>query len=180
MKILFLDFDGVLNDVGQVHKRSELDFDAEFQFLDEFATAEFLDTDKIKNLNYIVDQTKCFIVLSTAWRMYGLDFCKKVLMMRGFRYPHRIIDMTPTQSFSGKDYRVHEVNLWLLLNDPDRDLKNYVMVDDDIDDEGAEIIGRNHCVITTYAENVDDDYGLTDEKVFEVIDKLTGRGYVYN
>lgn len=180
LKILFLDFDGVLNDFGFVHQESELDFESEFSFLDEFKAAELLDTQKIKNLNYIVDQTRCFIVLSTAWRFYGIETCKKLLMMRGFRYPHRIIDVTPSQSFTGEDYRINEIILWLTLNDPDRHLKSYVALDDDIQESGEKIIGKNHCVITTYSENKDEDYGLTTDKMLEVIDKLTGKLYVYD
>jgi len=175
MRILFLDFDGVLNDVNYL-----MDYDERYDFLshngplDRFELCTQLDTIKVGRLNEIVDETGCYIVLSTAWREYGIESCKNMLMMRGFRYPHRIIDVTP----SGFDrHRIGEIILWRVLNDVENDLTSYVMLDDDMTDKAVIRLGENHTVQTYMSVKGFKEAGLTEEKKEEVINKLIGDSY---
>lgn len=170
MKILFLDFDGVLNDCGYVIDLSK-EFFGFHTYLDKYSYCTELDPVRIERLNEIVDETGCFIVLSTAWRYYGLEYCKEILTMRGFRFPHRIIDITPIHDFE-EDSRVQEVILWLMINDPERDLSHYVMLDDDIEPTGIDRIGKEHITQTYLADVIEG--GLTEIKKRETIRKLIG------
>lgn len=65
-KILLLDIDGVLND----HR----------QWLNKYCT---IDPDKVRLLNRVVDQSKCRIVLASAWRYMVLG---GEMTLKGFGY----------------------------------------------------------------------------------------------
>lgn len=172
MRILFLDFDGVLNDDSFFERGGGESNLSKHIFLDKYSLTDNLDWDKVARLNEIVHETGCFIVLSTAWRYLGLDDCKNVLMMKGFKYPHRIIDLTPDVKFDN-DSRVQEVMTWLILNDIEKDISSYVMLDDDIHRSGENKIGKEHCVITYFCEETEG--GLNPSKKREVVQKLLER-----
>ena len=177
MRVLFLDFDGVLNDVNYLMDADALEDEMFFTnhgFFDKFELCLQLDRTKVQRLNEIINETGCYIVLSTAWREYGLESCKNMLMMRGFRYPHRIIDITPS-GFA--KYRVDEIMLWIVMNDCERDLTKYVMLDDDVKGDAIKRFGEDH-IVQTYMNNATfTEAGLTEEKKQEVILKLVGEGY---
>ena len=131
MKILFLDFDGVLNCSVTFARRSakiaaegmpDDKEDWKLTHLDEFL---------IPNLNPIVEQTKCKIVVSSSWRIgYDLATLAKWLAKKGFKYPETIIDRTPTIPLV--DYsRGTEIKTWLSKHP---EVTGYAILDDDIED----------------------------------------------
>lgn len=97
MKIIFLDFDGVINDTFYVHKavdegRVILDAGLKHES-DRF----MLDPQRISILNDILAKTGANVVISSSWRnIYNLGELRKFLVDRGFNYPERIIDETPS------------------------------------------------------------------------------------
>lgn len=149
-KILFLDVDGVLNDLHVLSTREELG------------------KDHLLNLKMLVAATKCDIVLSSSWRI--LDEWKTTLIV-AFE-EHNIplwIDQTPR--ITSNDFSIvprrEEIIMWLEQNVNEDVL---VVVLDDEDDANI----KNHNL-----PNVKDkfchtcmNHGLTSSHVQEAIDFL--------
>lgn len=124
-KVLFLDFDGVLN--------------SEQHYLTN-SPQEELDKRAVAHLAKIIEATDCEIVISSTWRkFYSLEELRDILMDYGLpeQYGPKIIDKTPDldKRISGSILhtsakRGDEVRLWLEENNFDG---NYVAVDDDED-----------------------------------------------
>jgi len=122
MKVLFLDFDGVLNEYYPNNERllSE-NFDHYFKqykesknFIHEvmnkynlkeqypkapwLGAIEDLDFDKVRILNRVVKETGCKIVFSTSWRGMGIENLALYLTLTGFMYPRSCIGTTGHKS----------------------------------------------------------------------------------
>jgi hypothetical protein len=116
-KILFLDFDGVLNHHGSPTKGG----------------LYWVDPVHIKQLNRIVKATGCKIVISSTWRlMHELQELRDILVEQGFEYPSSIIDRTKDlRNESNYVYRGGEVKEW--LDRHGEEWSNYAILDDDSD-----------------------------------------------
>ena len=118
MKVLFLDFDGVLN--TQDYRDSHGSMGAG------------IDTDKLVLFKKIVDSTDAKIVLITSLREYWdknpekCDYFGKVINDTFAEYGLEIYDKTPV-SDSGK--REDEILEWIVDNPG---IKNYVAIDDGV------------------------------------------------
>lgn len=132
MKIIFLDFDGVLNtEIYQSHffhlckememKRVDAKLLKRLIIRDEFG--DIFDPVAVKNLSWIVEATDSKIVVSSSWRSMGLQKLKLMWEMRDL--PGEIIDITPTFG----TVRGEEVMDWLKMNDYD----DYIIIDDNTD-----------------------------------------------
>jgi HAD domain in Swiss Army Knife RNA repair proteins len=100
MKVLFLDFDGVLVLAGKPSKAA------------------------IDNLNYLLEkEPKLKIVISSSWRHKGLEFCKNFLHQNGVDKEKviGITDLVPS------DNRGHHIERYLKEN---KKIKNFVIFDD--------------------------------------------------
>ena len=85
MKIIALDFDGVLDIRGTFSKAA------------------------CKNLNRLLDEVpEAKIVVSSSWRQHGLEFCKKLLQTHGIDST-RVVDITGNEVGS----RGMQVKTWL-------------------------------------------------------------------
>lgn len=131
-KIIFLDFDGVLNT---------------YEFLDKLPKPKFSDyqgwknhdetfkPENIENLNHIIEKTGASIVISSSWRrLYTLKQIKNVLKKNGFKYIESVIDFTPSfEAFWNAEYsRGAEIYRWLADNDLYKKC-NFVILDDNSD-----------------------------------------------
>lgn len=125
MKVIFLDIDGVLN-VIPMHCGGHDEFGGIFH-------PHF-----VENLRSIIDSTGAKIVLSSTWRMSGID--KNRAMWKHRNLPGELIDVTPIEYFLPDwfkgDYdnnesfpRGGEIKFWLDENPVDA----YVIIDDDTD-----------------------------------------------
>ena len=119
MKIIFTDFDGVLNS------------EASFRYEDRrkiLHVNETLSHIACSNLQYILDQDADIrLVISSTWRkIFSMEKIKNILNSYGVN-PSRILDKTPAV-FSGD--RAHEINLWL-QDHPN--VTKFVILDDDSD-----------------------------------------------
>ncbi len=118
MKILFLDFDGVLNtqEYRDVHGSS----------------GAGIDRARLSLIKKIVDATEAKIVLITSLRVYWdknpdkCDYFGKVINGVFAEYGLEIYDKTPV-SDSGK--REDEILEWIVDNP---EIKNYVVIDDGV------------------------------------------------
>ena len=118
MKIIFLDFDGVMDTAYYDHILSKKGLPE----CDKFGVV--FDPDCIKNLKYIIDNTGADIVVSSSWK----DFMsyKEILEMWKYRnLPGFVTDVTPTLSHGHN--RGDEIDAW--LKDCPTEC-NYVIIDD--------------------------------------------------
>ena len=87
-KIIFLDFDGVLN---TEHYQRLLSYQGK-AWKDEYGA--FFDPEAVLQLRRIVDATNADIVIESSWKFYGLESMQKMWKERNM--PGKIIDITPT------------------------------------------------------------------------------------
>ena len=136
MKVIFLDFDGVLNSSNY----SASLFKAGKPTQDENGN-ELFDPETIKRLNRIVDQTEAMIVISSSWRYLGLSVLRDMCKARGLH--GQIIGQTSMHAVNafilehGLEWldkgaipcspRAVEIEAWLHEHD---NIDNYVILDD--------------------------------------------------
>lgn len=114
-RIIFLDFDGVLNTARNIARlRAEgKPLSDEFGYL--------FDAEAVANLQTIIEQTDAEIVVSSSWKFEGLERMRQLWQAR--RLPGRLLDITPDylscvggidpsnpDSFVGKG---NEIKAWL-------------------------------------------------------------------
>ncbi len=155
MRVVFLDFDGVLNSA---------------RYFDELRKAEalvqlvehddFLDRAAVALLDYLVFATDAKIVVSSSWRLSRtVKELDETLTSAGLR-SGRVIDKTA--DLQGVP-RGNEIKLWVDTHRP----ASFVILDDD--DDMGQLATR--LVKTHFQEG-----GLRAEHVQRAIDMLTGGG----
>ena len=86
-RIIFLDFDGVLNTAGNIARLR-----AESKPLsDEFGY--LFDAEAVANLQAVIAQTGAGIVISSSWKFEGLARMRQLWQAR--RLPGQLLDITP-------------------------------------------------------------------------------------
>lgn len=143
MRVVFLDFDGVLN--------SQKFFEAQYSTLGRAATLgtpEQLDPSAIALVNDILAETGAVVVISSTWRMFGVEKC--VAMLREVGLAGEVVGATPRLD----GYRGAEIEHWLTLNAPPRGIAAFVILDDDSDMEPhmAKLVQTDHMVGLTHAD----------------------------
>ena len=150
MKVLFLDFDGVLNGSDYL---THLEYDG------PLGVAVELDPKAVVKLNTIVGSTGADIVISSTWRLlHPLDELEQILVARKFVYPEKILGVTPCHSDRG---RGGEIQAWL----HDHSWDEYAVVDDDVSDMG--VLDQSRIVKTVFM-----DGGMKDEHMDRIIEIL--------
>lgn len=136
MKVIFLDFDGVLNSSGY----SATLFEAGKPTKDDNGQ-ELFDPDTTKRLNRIIDQTDAKIVISSSWRYLGIAALRDMWQERGLRghiigmtSMHAVDEYILEQGLSWLDKgaiaaspRAVEIEFWLHEHDC---IDHYVILDD--------------------------------------------------
>jgi hypothetical protein len=161
MKVIFLDFDGVLNVIPQGHDKFGGIFHPEF----------------VNNLARIVNETDAKLVISSSWRHMGLA---RLRMMWEHRcYPGEIIGITPDLWRRVKDEEYHvslqrgdEIQVVLNLH---TEIENYIILDDDRDMLKSQL-GNFVCCSNNinHPDCIDIGYGLTNEcanKAIRILNK---------
>lgn len=87
-KIIFLDFDGVLN---TEHYQRFLSFQGK-AWKDEYGA--FFDPESVLQLKRIVEATNADIVIESSWKFYGLETMQEMWKTRNM--PGKVIDITPS------------------------------------------------------------------------------------
>jgi len=137
MKIVFLDFDGVLNPthymmcLGRMWKESN----GEIKSQDDYGHLFFWQN--VENLSYILKETKAKIVVSSTWRLSGAKTVLDMFVDRGMiDCANAFYDITPDHAQpqpSGlwlSDARGDEIKAWL---DKHSEVDKYVIIDDQND-----------------------------------------------
>lgn len=99
-KIIFLDFDGVLN---TEHNQNLLIYHGKV-WMDKHGA--FFDLEAVSQLERIIVQTGADIVIESSWKYLGLKAMQQ--MWRDRKMPGNIIDVTPS---SASDNWLHNANL---------------------------------------------------------------------
>ena len=118
MKVIFLDFDGVMDTEYYDHILSE----AGEPISDEYGL--LFDPECVKNLKYIIENTGADIVVSSTWK-YFMSYQDFLNMWRARGLPGFVTDVTP--NIHSSRYRGDEIDAWL------NECKNecqYVILDD--------------------------------------------------
>lgn len=165
MKVLFLDFDGVLNTeqsyfYWKQHKEPERRVKTDIH-------AERFCPIAISNLNYLCQQVADVrIVISSSWRNYfPLDVIKELLQEDGFAYTERIIDKTDRCMIKlGRSSRADEIKEWL---------ENY-------EKTGSDDLVTDWIAVDDHSHNIEDDRlylvnqedGLYIEAVYSIIQRF--------
>jgi hypothetical protein len=150
MKVIFLDFDGVITIPPKWHIRSE----------------------KLKWIKKIVDETGAKIVVSSSWRCTTVEKTKEIILDRPKRCPvsnmlkwfvDNLYDVTHTY----RSPRGAEIKDWL---DEHPEVENYVIIDDDGDMLDEQLY---HFVQTCY------EHGIGESEAIYAIKILNGF-YIHN
>ena len=149
-KILFLDFDGVLN---TEHYQGLLQYQGK-PWQDEYGA--FFDPKAVKQLKRIIDATDADIVVESSWKYLGLDAMKELWEVRNLS--GTIIDITP--SLLGKNKGV-EIASWLSKY-AKQDIR-YVIIDDEYVILDSQL---PHFILTNPYE------GITEEQANRAISML--------
>jgi hypothetical protein len=135
MRIIFLDFDGVLNSRRFFATRPP-----------DGADDEALDPTAVARVNRIVERTGARVVVSSSWRLSD-PVERIVAILRQHGFAGEVVGTTPVLAGS----RGREIRAWLRAS---RGITSYVILDDATDMDG---LGRH---VLTRAED-----GLLDEHV---------------
>lgn len=159
MKVVFLDYDGVLNSDPYLDSIREVYWAAVSKGggIRDDADRLMLDPERIELLNGLLERSGAMVVFSTSWRnLYSDEELIDFLVSRGFKHPERIVGRTPTTRPVNR-HRGELIQMW--LNDHP-EVKTYVAIDDD---PGAGEAG------TVWLET-DPMVGLTSE----IVDRAVG------
>jgi len=154
MKVVFLDFDGVLNSTAYDKVKARQDPSSELEPLSIEWWAEGLDPVAVERLNGLLKRTGAGVVVSSSWRLDTYKgWLQRVLEMRGFK--GKVIGTT--WRFVGYS-RNYEIKRWLELTRQGCAVNRFVVIDDNV---GANIPG--HFVHTDFS------VGLTDRDVEKAV-----------
>lgn len=163
-KIIFLDFDGVLN---TEHYQGLLHYQGE-PWQDEHGA--FFDPNAVKQLRRIIDATGADIVIESSWKYLGLDAMKELWKVRNL--PGRVIDITP--SSVSDEYLLKNLDTTMLhckgmeiaswLSEQAEDIR-YVIIDDEYVILDSQL---PHFILTNPYE------GITEEQTNRAISILNG------
>jgi HAD domain in Swiss Army Knife RNA repair proteins len=143
MRIVFLDFDGVLNaDTAEVDTSSEM------------WSAAWLDATMVARMARLVQEANARVVVSSSWRQRrSREELESILAERGFTQGvHDVTPRLPRPPEGERFIRANEIAAWLATHP---DVTEFVILDDD--PELGDLAARH--------VHVDSTRGLTDEDV---------------
>ena len=155
MKYIFLDVDGVLNNIKYTKKCYKKNGKKPF-----FCNNVPFNPKCLKRIAKIVKKTNAKLILSSTWRLDDISI--KILDSRLAEYGTRINDITPNIN----QIRGLEIKKWLKNNNFNWSVDDFIVLDDEIED-----------IINHIDENkvikIDPYYGLTWENMTDAIIRLS-------
>ncbi len=143
MKIVFLDFDGVINSrkwFNSLHDKSKEDA------LILVETDEIFDPSAVELINQLIEKTEAKVVVSSSWRInHTLEELNKILKEFGARF--EAIDVT----LRLYEERGIEIQTYLdYLSSKNENVESFVIIDDDSD--MAHFRNTKHFIKTTFQD----------------------------
>lgn len=134
MKLIFLDFDGVLNSEAFYVKRNADAYNTIYVPKD-YPFSEFC-PEAIENLNSLIEQTGANIVVSSTWRI-GKTTEQLQSMLEKVGFKGCVIGKTPMMR-KASIFRGNEIHRWIadsteLIGKNSHEFYSYVILDDDSD-----------------------------------------------
>lgn len=114
MKVVFLDFDGVINSLQWIKNENN-----------EWKCKYSANIQSIQWISEFCEKYNYKVIISSTWRYDGLEKCKKYLYDNSFRRSIDIIDTTPILHTKRGD----EITEWLSKHP----VEKYIIFDDDSD-----------------------------------------------
>ena len=122
MKIIFLDIDGVLMSFEFMHSLAwKQKINGYHEDLTNDRHGHHFDPRCVLNLSNLVSETNAKIVISSSWRLAGLQRMKDLWSERSL--PGEMIDITPKKF----ETRAEQINSWVSENNPE----NWIVIDDE-------------------------------------------------
>lgn len=174
MKVIFLDIDGVLNTEAYITAffdiikqlglfRAESNSIRRLELNDKYGNR--FDPMTVKWLKWVIESTDAKIVISSTWRLAGLQYMQK--MWKDRNLPGEVIGVTPSFMHERGTTlcRGEEVHRWIDMWKKENQGEdfNYVAIDDDKD---LLPLCEGHFVKTQQ------EYGLTYDDALKVIEIL--------
>lgn len=155
MKILFLDFDGVLNRHGVRAEPPEWANPWPFKWIEDSL---------VRQLDPIIEHhPDVHIIISSTWRtMWELSDLKRILADGSEPVAKRVRDKTPDNA---RAHRGQEINDWFYESEMNPEEHRYAILDDDDDFEQEQM---------PYLIQTEGYAGLTEEDVDKVLTILKG------
>lgn len=158
MKIIFLDFDGVLNSHWYM-----LEFPKEWN--SGMAVEGQIDPESVALVNKIVEDTGAVVVISSAWRLVrSLDDLTRMLANKGFK--GEVIGITPDLAHLGKR-RGDEIQEWIDTSPLKDQIESFVILDDNSD----MVHLTDKLVLTGYTVGIEEHHV---EKAIEILNAVNG------
>jgi len=176
MKVIFLDFDGVIctNDsISDARTFAKANKDGDRNLYSQ----KMIDPKLVENINKVIDETQAFVVISSSWRdLHPINELIMYLMNADFR--GIVIGRTPVWKEYKEDIgiktindlqmfweheRGNEINLWLSEN---KNVDSYIIIDDELSD--IEPLHKGKFIHTTMEK------GFHEDLIQEAINKLKG------
>lgn len=158
MKIVFLDFDGVLNSHWYM-----LEFPKEWN--SGMAVEGQIDPESVALVNKIVEDTGAVVVISSAWRLVrSLDDLTRMLANKGFK--GEVIGITPDLAHLDKR-RGDEIQEWLDTSPLKDQIESFVILDDNSD----MVHLTDKLVLTGYTVGIEEHHV---EKAIEILNAVNG------
>lgn len=160
MRVVFVDFDGVLNSDRYFAARER-----EGRPVTEWWGQECLDPNAVARLDTIAARAGACVVVSSSWRLrFSLDELRAMLVSNGLRAP--VVGRTPALYRTPDGARLHrgdEIQRWI---DEAADVRSFAILEDE-DELGA---------LEAFAVRTRSDEGLLDAHVDAAI-ALLDRGH---
>lgn len=173
LPVLFLDMDGAgANSTRWLFEQETMRRETESNLVVDSRKVDHIDPACVARLNRIQQATGCEFVLSSAWRIFGVDAVQDMLAKHGF--VGRLIGGTP--KLWGSRSRGNEISEWI---DAESFAGTYVVLDDSLDAG----VGHESRFVRTHRGVVDfvgpggargriPDDGITDADVEKAIEIL--------
>lgn len=158
MKLIYLDFDGVLNSRRWFNKLQGRQTDDRLVLVE---TDEMLDPEPVELINQLVEKSGAKVVVSSSWRiLHSIEDLNNILRKFGARF--EAIDVTP-RLYEERGIEI-QTHLDYLKSKGD-EIESFVIIDDDWD--MAHFLNTKHFIKTTF------DSGFTDWHLEEALKVLT-------
>lgn len=158
--ILFLDIDGVLNNLNQVQTEIEQTNKPWYRRVPALTSSVGFDSESLKWVNYFIDTYNPDIVISSSWRKY-FSFDELIKKLHGNGLHGRIVDVTP---IIGE--RAEEIHRWLFTN---LQMKGNYIIFEDAEKSVLSFPSNN----VVFVEDGWTEQGFSERHFKEAIDKVT-------